>query len=99
MSGDAETIRIYFRTCAKIIECANSKKCFDTRRRVTARIPPPKSFVSRAGVDALNFSRENRVHHEANIAIARKPFAVALINRLVAVADAIGVKTPMTALV
>ena len=99
--GDAEAIRVHLGSRAEVIERADAEPRFHARGRVTARIPPPKPLVARAGMDALNFSGEHGVEHEADVTVAREPCAIALVNggAFVAVADAVGDEPPMTAFV
>ena len=99
MTGDAEAVRVHFRSRAKVIQRADAKPRLDARRRVAARISSPQTLVARAGVRALDFPREQGVEDEADIAVAREPRTIHLIRGLVAIADAVRDQPEMAALV
>src|SRR5207247_7261033 len=87
--GDAESIRIDFRTSGQIVQRANAVPSFDTGGGVATRVPPPHIFAIGSVMDALDFTELERIEDQANISVAGEPRSVMLIGDFVPITDSV----------
>ena len=96
-SRDPEFRFVDLGTGLEVIEGADAVPRLDSGGGVAARVPPPAAELVGAVVFALDLAELEGVENETGVAVFRKPVAVVLVGRLVAVADPVDLHSAVTA--